>query len=70
MLNSRIRRLEHETERFRSREMPLSMLQEEALNMAASGVPFEVIMDRFGGRLPKGMLKEILSIRERSKSVE
>ncbi|WP_332403576.1 toll-Interleukin receptor [Vibrio metschnikovii] len=74
MLNSRIRRLEHETERFRPRdiEMPLSMLQlqEEALNMAASGVPFEVIMDRFGGRLPKGMLKEVLSIRERSKSVE
>jgi len=48
----------------------LSILQEEALNMAASGVPFEVIMDRFGGRLPKGMLKEMLSIRERSKSVE
>lgn len=72
MLNSRIRRLEHETEGFRSREMdiPLSRLQEEALNMAGSGVSSEVIMNLFSGRLPKGMLKEILSIRERSKSVE
>lgn len=74
MLNSRIRKLEHETERFRMREldMPISMAHahEQAMEMAKAGMPIEMLMDRFNGRLPKGMLKEIISMAERGKMGE
>ncbi|OYY94826.1 MAG: toll-Interleukin receptor [Hydrogenophilales bacterium 28-61-23] len=72
MLNSRIRRLENDVERSRLREMdmPMSMMHEEAITMAKAGMPFEMILDRFGNRLPKGLLKDIVSNIERGKSSE
>lgn len=72
MLNSRIRRLEHETERSRMREleMPPAMLHEQAMEMAKAGVPLEILIDRFGGRLPKAMLKEIVAMNDRGKGGE
>lgn len=72
MLNSRIRRLEHETERSRMREMDMSMsmIHEEAMAMAKAGMPMEMLLDRFGSRLPKNALKELMSNFERAKSGE
>jgi hypothetical protein len=72
MLNSRIRRLEHETERSRMREMemPIGMIHEEAMAMAKAGMPFEILLDRFGNRLPKSALKELMSSYERTKAGE
>ncbi|MBO9737356.1 hypothetical protein J7424_21850, partial [Xanthomonas phaseoli pv. phaseoli] len=72
IMNSRIRRLENETERYRMREidMPIDMIHIQALEMAKAGMPFEMIMDRFGKRLPKSLLKELMSINERIKSGE
>jgi hypothetical protein len=72
MLNSRIRRLENDVERSRLREidMPMSMMHEEAIAMAKAGMPFEMILDRFGNRLPKSLLKDIVSSIERGKSSE
>lgn len=72
MLNSKIRRLEHETERLRMREMdmPIGILHEQAIEMAKAGVPMEILMDRFGNRLPKGLLKDLINLNERSKSSE
>lgn len=72
MLNSRIRRLEHETERFRVREMdmPMRMVHDEAMAMTKAGMPVEMVMDRFGDRLPKSFLKELVSNFERAKSGE
>lgn len=69
MLNSRIRRLEHENERYRIRDldMPLGMAHEQASDMLKAGMPIEMVIDRFGGRLPKNMLKDIVSNYERSK---
>lgn len=72
MLNSRIRRLEHDTERYRVRDldMPVSIMHEEAIAMAKSGMPMEMILERFGNRIPKVMLKDIISSYERTKSSE
>jgi len=72
MLNSRIRRLEHDAERSRMREidMPMSAMHEEAMAMVKAGVPFEMMMDRFGNRLAKSVLKELVSLHERTKSGE
>lgn len=72
ILNSRIRRLEHDVERSRMREvdMPTSIMHEEAMAMAKAGMPFEMILDRFGSRLPKSLLKEIVASIERGKSSE
>jgi hypothetical protein len=73
MLNSRIRRLEHETTertRMRDMEMPMSMMHEEAIAMAKAGMPMEMVLERFGGRLPKSLLKELMSNFERAKSSE
>lgn len=69
VLNAKIRRLEHETERSRMREaeMPIGMIHEQALEMARAGVPVEMLLDRFGGRLPKAMLRDLASMAERSK---
>lgn len=69
ILNSRIRKLEHETERSRMREldMPIEMAHERAMEMAKAGMPIEMLMDRFNGRLPKSMLKDIISMAERGK---
>lgn len=71
MLNSRIRRLEHETERSRMRDidhLPPSVIHDEAVSMAKAGIPIEVFIDRFANRLPKSALKELMSIYERAKS--
>lgn len=70
LLNSRIRRIEHETERWRMREMemPMSVIHEEAMAMAKAGMPFEMLLDRFGSRLPKSALKELMPLFERTKS--
>lgn len=72
MLNSRIRRLEHETERSRMRdlEIPMNAIHEEAIAMAKAGMPMELLLDRFGNRLPKSVLKDVMSSYERSKSIE
>jgi hypothetical protein len=72
MLNSRIRRLEHETDRSRLRdiEMPIGMIREEISSMLKSGMPFDMVMDRFGTRFPKMLLKDIMSDYDRQKSTE
>lgn len=72
MLNLRLRRLENEVERprIREREIPTSMIHEEAMAMAKAGMPFEMLLDRFGNRLPKNALKELMSAYERAKSGE
>lgn len=72
MLNSRIRRIEHETERLRIRDldMPMSMIPEQAIEMAKAGMPIEMLIDRFGGRVPKNVLKELMALNERGKSNE
>ncbi len=72
ILNSKIRRIEHETERSRMRdmEMPMGMMHEQAIEMAKSGMPLEMLIDRFGQRLPKSLLKELMSTYERTKSGE
>lgn len=72
MLNSRIRRLEHETERSRMRDldMPLSMIREQAMEMMKAGMPIEMIIDRFNGRIPKSVLKEFMTQIERTNPSE
>ncbi len=72
LLNSRIRRLEHETERSRMREMemPINLIHEEAIAMAKAGMPIDMLQDRFGNRIPKSTLKDLMSIYERTKSGE
>lgn len=69
VLNARIRRLEHEAERSRAWEEPsLQVIHDQALEMAKAGMPYELIMERFGKRLPKSLLKEIVVSIERSKT--
>lgn len=72
LLNSRIRRIEHETERSRMREMemPINVIPDEAIAMAKAGMPIEMLLDRFGNRIPKSTLKDLMSIYERTKSGE
>lgn len=72
MLNSKIRRLEHETERHRMRDMdmPMSMIHEQAIEMAKTGMPLEMLLDRFGPRLPKSLIKDLVATYERAKSGE
>jgi hypothetical protein len=73
MLGSRIRKLEFETERSRMRDpsdMPVHMLLEQAIEMAKAGMPLEMLMDRFGKRMPASTLKEVMSVYERVKSGE
>lgn len=69
ILSSRIRKLEHDTERNRIRDMdmPLSMLHDQVADMLNNGTSMDVILDRFSGRLPKGVLKEIVANYERKK---
>lgn len=65
MLNSRIRKLEQDGERYRMKEfseMPLEVSYMQAREMIMSGLPVDLVVDRFGGRLPKGMLKELLDL--------
>lgn len=73
MLGSRIRKLEFETERSRMRDsmdLPVHGLREQAVEMAKSGMPLEMLIDRFGNRLSKSMLKDMISVYERAKSGE
>lgn len=72
LLNARIRRLEHEAERSRMREieMPINETHEEAIAMAKAGVPIQMLMERFGGRMSKNAFKDLMSIYERTKSGE
>ncbi|MCL6263735.1 toll/interleukin-1 receptor domain-containing protein [Craterilacuibacter sp. RT1T] len=67
ILNSRIRKLEHETERSRMREldMPTSMLHKQAIEMAKAGMPIDMLVDRFSSRLPKVVLKDLANMAER-----
>jgi hypothetical protein len=62
MLNSKIRRLENETERYRMREMemPSEVAIDQAIDMLKNGVPMEFVLDRFENRLPKSILKELV----------
>lgn len=62
MLNSRIRRLETENERYRSKEyldMSLEMRYMQAREMIMAGLPLEAVVDRLGGSLPKTAIKEL-----------
>jgi len=63
IMSSRIRRLEQETERksIEFYDMPPNFHPEKALEMARAGMPAELILERFAGRIPKSMLKEIIS---------
>lgn len=72
MLNSRIRRLEHDVEKSRIRDidMPIEILHMQAVEMIKSGMPVDMVMERFGGRLPKSVLKDIVLINERLKANE
>ena len=69
MLNSRIRKLEHENERYRMREMemPPGMIREEASMMLKSGLPPELVLERFRGRMPSSMLKDLITNYEMGK---
>lgn len=71
LMSSRIRKLEMELDRGRMREsfdMPLGMMHEHVTEMVKAGMPIELILDRFGGRMPKSMLKEIVNTAERLKN--
>lgn len=63
MLNSKIRRLERENERFHIRDIdiPMGIINEQIIEMLKNGVPTEIIMDRFSGRISKTLLKEIIT---------
>ncbi|MDP4077675.1 toll/interleukin-1 receptor domain-containing protein [Acidovorax sp. A1169] len=68
MMNSRIRRIEREVDRSRVEDKePLSMLYKQALDMVGSGAPFELVVDRFGSRLPTHILKELAILSEQGK---
>jgi hypothetical protein len=71
LTSSRIRKLEMELDRSRMRDpfdMPIGMMHEQVMDMVKAGLPIEMILDRFGGRMPKSMLKDILSSAERLKN--
>jgi len=73
LMSSRIRKLEVELDRGRIREpfdMPMGMLHEQVISMVDAGVPIEMILDQFSGRMPKSMLKELIGNAERIKSKE
>lgn len=68
-LSSRIRKLEYETEKSRTRDhydIPPNMLKEQVYEMLKSGVPVELVMEHFRDRIPKNMLKEFIQISERA----
>jgi len=68
MLSSKIRRLEHETEKSRNREsyeMPFELIKAQIYEMSQAGIPTEIIMERFGDRIPNRMLKDIIRLAER-----
>jgi hypothetical protein len=62
MLNSRIRRLENETERNKLRNIELSteVLMDQAIDMLKSGMPVELVINQFENRLPKNVMKELI----------
>jgi len=70
MLNSRIRRLEQDQERGREYEMPSSIMFDQALDMMKAGLPVEAVIDRFGPRISKSRLKELMMVLERQKAPE
>lgn len=72
MLNSRIRRLEADSDRMRFRdiEMPINIVREQAIEMVKAGMPIEVILDRFGNRLPQSLIKELALTCDRVKNKE
>jgi len=68
MLSSKIRRLEHETEKSRNREpfeMSFELIKDQIYEMSQAGVPMEIIMERFGDRIPKSVIKDIMRLAER-----
>jgi hypothetical protein len=72
ILNSRIRKLENDNDRFRIRDMDMSMniLHEQAMEMIKSGMPIDMVIDRFGGRLPKSVINDLIPKYERIKNTE
>lgn len=67
-MSSRIRRLEIDLDRNRLRDsfdMPMEMVHEKIFEMMKEGMPAEMIMERFSGRIPKSILKEIIGNAER-----
>lgn len=69
MLNSRIRRLEHENERYRMRNMEMSMtnIREDAVGMIKAGMPVELVINRLGKHIPKNYAKEFIASLEHIK---
>ncbi|MGD9584653.1 MAG: hypothetical protein AB7V26_13425 [Lysobacterales bacterium] len=63
MLNSRIRRLEHENDRYRMIEMdmPISMVREEVISLLKAGMPADMVVERFRGRAPARLLKDFIT---------
>lgn len=61
ILNSRLRKLEHENERFRFSDIDINMkdISEQVIEMAKAGVPIEIVIDRFGNRMPPKFIKNI-----------
>ena len=73
LMSSRIRKLEVDLDRGRMRDtfdMPMGMMQEQIIDMVNTGMPTEMIFDRFSGRIPKSMLKELIGSVERIKGKE
>ena len=71
LMSSRIRRLEVELDRGRMREpFDMGMMHEQVVDMINSGMPMEIILDRFSGRMPKSMLKELIGNAQRIKGNE
>jgi hypothetical protein len=72
IMNTRIRRLEQDRERGRGREMDYSfaLMLEEVASFARAGAPVEVVIDKFGGKVSKAMLNDLLIMYERVKKSE
>lgn len=71
LMSSRIRKLEVELDRDRVHEtfdMSIGVVHEKVISMLKAGVPADVILKRFDGRISKGMLKEIIDISDRLKN--
>lgn len=69
ILNSRLRKLEQESERFRIKEhdsLPIESISMQAREMIMAGVPLDKVLDRFDGRLSRSMVKELLELQSRN----
>ncbi|WP_082360387.1 toll/interleukin-1 receptor domain-containing protein [Paracidovorax avenae] len=71
LMSSRIRKLEMELDRGRIREqfdIPIGMLHEQVVEMVKAGLPAELILDRYDGRMPKSVIKGIINTAVKSEN--